>query len=169
TLEGLAVGECRLASGHRISPETARRLSCDAVLQKLLVDDGVPLAMGRATRTFTADQFRAMVARDAHCRGPGCRAEADNCEAHHLDQWRRDDGPTDLDNGILVCRGHCHRMLHEGGWIVRGDPNGELAFYDRDARHLGTTTPAPGTEPTLTRPGRVRQRMHKRIRRRVHA
>ena len=70
TLTGDAVGECRLASGSRISPETARRVMCDAQVQEVRTDGGVVLDMGRATRTFTPDQFRAMVVRDAHASRP---------------------------------------------------------------------------------------------------
>lgn len=170
TLTGDAVGECRLASGYRISPATARRVSCDAYAQPVLTDaGGVVLAMGRATRTFTPDQFRAMVVRDAHCRGPGCEVDPAHCDAHHLDEWERDDGPTDVDNGALFCRGHCHRMLHEGGWIVTGDADGGLDFFDRDGRHLGSSTPHPRAESILTRSGRARAALDDRIRKRAQA
>jgi hypothetical protein len=37
TLTGDAVGECRLASGYRISPETARRVLCDAQVQEVRI------------------------------------------------------------------------------------------------------------------------------------
>jgi hypothetical protein len=131
--------------------------------------DGVVLAMGRATRTFTPDQFRAMVVRDAHCRGPGCAVDPAHCEAHHLDEWERDDGPTDLANGALMCRGNCHRMLHEGGWTVTGNPDGQLDFYDRAGQHLGSSTPHPRTEPILTRRGRSRATLEHRIHKRTHA
>jgi hypothetical protein len=168
TLEGNTVGECRLASGARISPETARRLRCDANVQRVSLDaDAVPLALGRATRTFTPDQFRYFVVRDAHCRGPGCQVAAAHCEAHHLDEWHRDDGPTDVDNGALFCRGHCHRMLHEGGWSVRGDPNGTLDFYDRNGTHLGSSTPAARPEAIVLARARKRQRVDRHIRNRV--
>jgi hypothetical protein len=170
TLTGDAVGECRLASGYRISPETARRVMCDAQVQAVQIDeDGVVLAMGRATRTFTPDQFRAMVVRDAHCRGPGCEVDPGHCEAHHLDEWERDQGPTDLENGALLCRGNCHRMLHEGGWTVTGSGDGKLDFYDRDGRHLGSSTPHPRAEPILTRRGRSRAALDNGIRKRVQA
>jgi hypothetical protein len=169
TLTGHAVGECRLASGYRISPETARRVLCDSFAQDVNTDGGVVLAMGRATRTFTPDQFRAMVVRDAHCRGPGCRVDPGHCEAHHLDEWIRDDGPTDLGNGALLCRGNCHRMVHEGGWVITGDPNGQLDFYDRDGRHLGSSTPHEPPAPILTRPGRLRVALDDCIRKRAHA
>ena len=26
-----------------------------------------------------------------------------------------------MSNGFLVCRGHCHRLLHERRWTVTGD------------------------------------------------
>lgn len=171
TVAGDTVGECRLASGYRISPATARRVLCDASVQDVQTDSGgVVLAMGRATQTFTPDQYRAMVVRDAHCRGPGgCKVDPAHCESHHLDEWHRDDGPTDLDNGALFCRGHCHRMLHEGGWTVTGDANGKLDFFDRDGRHLGSSTPHERPEPIFTRRGRSRAELHDRIRKRAHA
>lgn len=170
TLAGDAVGECRLASGYRLSPETARRVLCNSSVQDVHTDGGgVVLAMGRATRTFTPDQFRAMVVRDAHCRGPGCDVDPAHCEAHHLDEWERDDGPTDLDNGALFCRGHCHRLLHEGGWIVTGNPDGQLDFRDREGRHLGSSTPHQPAEPILTRRGRSRAALNKRIHKRIDA
>lgn len=157
TIAGDTVGECRLASGYRIAPETARRFLCDAKVQEVHTLDGVPLAMGRAARTFTPDQFRAMVVRDAHCRGPGdCTVGPEHCEAHHLDEWERDDGPTNLDNGGLFCRGHCHRMLHEGGWTVVGNPNSELKFYDRTGAFVGSSMPHQPAKPVPTRRRRNR-------------
>lgn len=158
TIAGDTVGECRLASGARISPETARRLLCDATVQSLHTENGVPLAMGRMARTFTPNQFRALVARDAHCRGPGeCTIGPEHCEAHHLDEWDRDDGDTDLDNGALFCRTHCHRMLHEGGWTVEGDPNGELRFYDRSGAYVGSSFPKAPAKPIKTKRRRNRR------------
>ena len=72
TLAGEAVGLCETISGYRLSPDTARRLACDAIIQRVVLDtDGVPLDMGRATRTFTPDQYRAIMLRDGGCRMPG--------------------------------------------------------------------------------------------------
>ena len=154
-------GSHRRRRGACCATRTCRKSHTDA--------DGVVLAMGRATRTFTPDQYRAMVVRDAQCRGPGCRVDAAHCEAHHLDEWQRDDGPTDLDNGALFCRGHCHRMLHEGGWKISGSPNGELEFHDRTGRHLGTSTPHRPSKPILTRRGRARAKLDHRTRTRARA
>jgi hypothetical protein len=38
-------------------------------------------------------------------------------EAHHIDWWKRDDGPTDLDNGVLLCP-PCHTRIHQDGWRI---------------------------------------------------
>jgi Domain of unknown function (DUF222) len=155
TLAGEAVGTCETISGYRISPETARRLACDAIVQRIVIDaEGVPLDMGRAERTFTADQYRAIMIRDGGCRFPGCDARPEQCEAHHALVFWEDGGLTDLANGLAVCRGRGHhRMIHEGGWSVEGDPNGELTFLDPDGNGHGTTRPRNLPPPLPTRLG----------------
>lgn len=141
TILDTIVGESKPASGARISPDTAKRLACDAFAQHVLLDtDMVPLAMGRAVRTFTPDQYRAMVIRDGGCRGPGCNAPPARCQGHHLHEWVADHGNTDLDAGALFCWA-CHPDLHEGGMTIKGDPNSALHFYDHNGNHLGTTHP----------------------------
>jgi hypothetical protein len=167
TLRGDQVGECRLADGTRISPDTARRIVCDADIQTLVLDDaGVPLALGRSTRNFTPDQFRALVARDGGCRC--CGASPDRCDAHHVNEWNHQ-GPTDIDNGMLLCRFGCHRGMHEGRWKVVGNPNGRLEFSDRDGNHIATTEPRPRVVPILTRQGRQRAHLEALTRRRLDA
>jgi Domain of unknown function (DUF222) len=120
-----------------------RRIACDAIVQRIIVNsDGVPLDMGRATRTFTPDQYRAIMLRDGGCRFPGCDAGPDQCEVHHaLTHWE-EGGETDLANGLAACkgRGH-HRLIHEGGWTLTGDPNGEVSFFDPEGKGYGTTRP----------------------------
>ena len=140
TMLGDALGDSTLASGARIDPATASRIACDAFVQHVLVgDDGVPLTMGRATRTFTPDQFRAMVVRDGGCRGVGCNAPPSRCQGHHVRPWKPD-GRTDLGNGALFCIA-CHLDLHEHGIQVRGVPSRELRFYDKHGTAIGSTRP----------------------------
>lgn len=50
-------------------------------------------------------------------RPPSC------CEAHHVRHWERDNGPTNLDNGILLCRRH-HLLLHDNHWGIVNIDNG---------------------------------------------
>ena len=164
TLAGEAVGRCETISGYQLHPESARRLACDAFIQRIVLDsDGVPLDMGRATRTFTPDQYRAIMVRDGGCRMPGCDAGPEDCEAHHATTHWEDGGLTDLAVGLAVCRGSGHhRLIHEGGWTITGDPNGEVTFHDPDGNPRGTTRPRNPPKPILTRAGRDVTRAQKR-------
>ena len=104
-------------AGHVLAPATAQRLLCDARVQVSLDDGaGVPLTLGRATRTPSAALVRALRRRDRSCRFPGCdrRRYAD---AHHVTWWSRG-GRTDLANLVLLCGFH-HRLVHEEGWRLR--------------------------------------------------
>ncbi len=155
TLAGEAVGRCETLSGYRISPETVRRLACDAIMQRIVVNAaGVSLEMGRAERTFTPDQYRAIMVRDGGCRFPGCDQGPERCEAHHAMVHWEDGGLTDVANGLGVCRGRGHhRLIHEGGWTIEGDPNGEVAFFDPDGNPQGSTRPRKQPPPLPTRLG----------------
>jgi Domain of unknown function (DUF222) len=152
TLSGEAVGRCETISGYRISPDTARRLACDSIVQRILVNAaGVSLEMGRAERTFTPDQYRAIMTRDGGCRFPGCTAKPAECEAHHAMIHWEDGGPTDISNGLGICKGAGHhRMIHEGGWTIEGDPNGEVTFYDLDGNPQGSSRPRNQPPPIPT-------------------
>jgi hypothetical protein len=101
-----------------VAPESVRRLCCDGVARRVLVDaTGEVLDLGRRTRTVTDAQRRAVVARDRHCRFAGCRRPARSCQVHHLVFWEHG-GRSDLENLCLVCWFH-HRLVHEGGWRLR--------------------------------------------------
>jgi len=90
---------------------TVARFVCDGALQFLVSDeDGVPLRLGHRMRSFTQHQRRVLIARDGHCRAPGCTMPAGYCEAHHLLPWSVG-GPTDVDNAVLLCSFH-HHLAH---------------------------------------------------------
>lgn len=123
TLEDLAeadgsghVGCCEVEGGSALPAESARRLACDASVVRLLEDAaGVPLDVGRRTRTIPPGLRRALAARDRGCRFPGCAATA-RVEGHHVKHWA-DGGSTALPNLVTLCRHH-HRVVHEGGFTV---------------------------------------------------
>ena len=79
--------------------------------------DGQPLNLGREERIFSPAQRIALAARDGGCRWGDCDRPPSRTEAHHLDEWVRDHGATDIRVGILLCPPH-HRLLHAQGWQI---------------------------------------------------
>ncbi len=106
---------CHLADGPTLSPETVRRLGCDAGVVRIVERDGRPLTVGRRTRTIPPALRRALRSRDAGCRFPGCTHER-FLHAHHIRHWAKG-GPTTLENLVQLCSYH-HRLVHEGGFRV---------------------------------------------------
>jgi hypothetical protein len=100
-----------------IHPQDVERLLCDSSISRIVTGpDSLPLNLGRARRTPSAAQRRALVARDQGCRFPGCDRPAGWCQAHHVRPWHPC-GPTDQNNLILFCDHH-HAVVHRPGWIV---------------------------------------------------
>jgi 5-methylcytosine-specific restriction protein A len=100
-----------------VTPETARRLACDAKVSRIITDGGSqPLDVGRSSKVIPPALRRAVIVRDGGCRFPGCGRPPSWCDAHHILHWA-DGGRTALDNLLLLCRPH-HRAVH-GGFRVR--------------------------------------------------
>jgi hypothetical protein len=110
------------ADGTRATKLFAKLLLCSGFIRRIILDPttGKVLDVGRAQRRFTQRQWRALVIRDGGCVFPGCDRPPKWCDAHHLDFWDQHDGPTDLDNGCLLCRRH-HTLIHHGGWKLQRD------------------------------------------------
>lgn len=97
-------------------------LCARGTVEILFKDDGT-LDVGREQRLFTSRQRTALGVRDGGCRFPGCERPPSWSEAHHIDQWARDHGRTDTENGILLCRCH-HMLMHNAGWQIIRDTSG---------------------------------------------
>lgn len=150
-LQGVAHPERTLTIEHTgsiVPIETIERLLCEAKLQHAVVSSCVhTLALGRSERLFTRAQRRALAVRDTGCRVPGCGMPVGWCEAHHIVPWQLG-GPTDVDNGILVCSYH-HHEIHAGRLRVEraGTERGswrivaELRPADPSARSRRATAP----------------------------
>lgn len=103
---------------------------CDSGIVPVRVDGcGNPLDVGREQRLFTPTQRIGLALRDGGCRWTGCDRPASYCEAHHIDEWHRDGGRTDIDRGVLLCRFH-HMELHHGGWCVTRDGKDDFQLHD---------------------------------------
>lgn len=115
-----------------VDPRKIRRTACDAdLIPAVLGGDGEVLDLGRARRLFTRAQRKAITARDGGCAAPGCGIPAAWCEVHHIDHWEHG-GPTDVDNGVLLCSHH-HHAVHAGWWRIEVD--GGVPWFI-PARHL---------------------------------
>jgi hypothetical protein len=148
-------GAGALEDGPALAPETAERLACDASIVEMVERDGVPLSVGRKTRTIPPAMRRALQARDRRCCFPGC----DNrrfLHAHHIRHWAHG-GETKLDNLVLLCSRH-HRFVHEGGYSIRDCGSGKLEFGDPWGAPIPQVPrPPPGNAGRLVDVNRFRQ------------
>jgi len=162
-------------TGAAVPASVARRWACHATITPLVsrllarrrgvsgpphvaVDPAwLPIAVGRAQRTATAAQLKALTARDGGCIHPSCSRTAAYCDAHHVVHWA-DGGPTDASNLVLLCRHH-HRTLHHGQWAIHPDPGTPGLFWttDRDGLHQAQTSTdrSPPPRPPARHPARA--------------
>jgi hypothetical protein len=101
-----------------VGTQTTREIVCDGGIRLQLTGDrGEILYEGVRERYFTPAQRRAIAIRDGGCLGPNCTAPPTWCHAHHVVEWEHG-GPTDVDNGVLLCSFH-HHQLHSGAFHLR--------------------------------------------------
>ena len=138
-----APGQSVLEGGTHVSAETSRRLACDASRVVMQHDpDGRVVEVAAKTRTIPPALRRALQHRDCGCRFPGCSVSFG--QGHHIRHWAQG-GPTTLSNLTMLCRRH-HRAVHEEGYQVERQPDGELRFRRPDGRLL-PDVPLPPTVP----------------------
>lgn len=107
---------------------------CDSGAVECTLDTaGNPLDLGREARLYSPKQRVALAIRDGGCRWKGCDRPASYCESHHIDEWDRDSGRTDIDRGILLCRWH-HMELHHGGWNITRAGRGDFILHPPPGR-----------------------------------
>jgi len=132
-----------VVEGARVSAETSQRLACDASRVVMRHDaDGNITEVGARTRTIPPAIRRALHHRDQGCRFPGCGSRFG--QGHHIRHWAHG-GPTTLSNLITLCRRH-HRAVHEEGFQLTREPNGELTFRTPQGWRL-PTVPPPAPAP----------------------
>jgi hypothetical protein len=117
-LEALSQESARAlwADNHQpLTPETAQRLACDAIIHGVVLDQRlVPVAYTHGKGQITSSLRAQLVLRDGGCAFPGCGVPPRACDAHHA-TWRSEGGHHRLDNCLLLCHHH-HRLQHEGRW-----------------------------------------------------
>jgi len=124
--------------GQRLAPDTVRRIACDGSLLQITEDiAGNPLDIGRKTRAVPPAMRRALQARDAGCRFPGC-SHRRFVDAHHIEHWAdggrirftRPDGRVIDDHPrlpggtieALRCGNHqADQAIDASSWVIPGD------------------------------------------------
>ena len=136
----------RLADGSPIPIGELRLLARDADILPSIFDAKTQnMWLGRQRRTASEAQRVALMARDEGC--VCCKANPLWCKAHHIIWWSKD-GPTDLDNLLLVCD-DCHKKIHLHGWTVHQHPK-TRKYYLKPP----TPTKATGHSRGATQPAR---------------
>jgi hypothetical protein len=135
-------GICELDDGPALAPETVRRISCDASIVEA-TDSAVDRAWRKAAAIPAATR-RAVRRRDRGCRFPGCGRRAFT-QIHHL-RHRAHHGDNALTNLVELCWFH-HRLVHEGGWNLRFDTDGEISAIRPNGNVLPRPRPPSPTDP----------------------
>jgi uncharacterized protein DUF222 len=119
-----------LQNGMPISNKTVQRLACDATLHRVMKADSVVVDVGRATRSVSPTQWRALKARHRTCAAPGCDRPINMTSPHHIEFWAHG-GATNVRNLLPLCYHH-HRLVHEGGWqVIRAGESVRFISPDR--------------------------------------
>jgi len=100
-----------------VSIETVERHMCSEGHLPILFEGGQVVNLGRDARLFTRYQKMGIAMRDGGCLVPGCDRPPSWTEVHHINEWVRDKGKTDIADGVLLCKHH-HLMVHNNGWRV---------------------------------------------------
>ena len=120
-------GDGLTAEGQVLDAVAISALTCDSVVQRVVMAGSRVLDLGREVRTARHWQRRAVIARDRHCRAPGCRTGPRFCDVHHVDHWI-DGGHTDVGRMVLLCGTH-HREFHKDGYRMELDDDAVFTVH----------------------------------------
>ncbi|MDQ1608645.1 MAG: hypothetical protein QOE16_1377 [Microbacteriaceae bacterium] len=146
-----------------ISIASLERHLCDTgILPVAFDDDGQCVNVGREQRLFTRRQREGLATRDGGCLWPACDRPPSWTEAHHINQWHRDTGHTNLADGVLLCRHH-HMLLPRqplGNQPNRSqilahpttDPRPDTKTQTATEQKRGTSRPAHSGRPDAPKP-----------------
>jgi hypothetical protein len=130
---GPAAGE--MGFGATISAARARWLACDGNVSRVIMGpDGHVLDFGRSKRIVPPQLRKATEIRDRHCVFAGCAAPTHWCDVHHVAEWVRDEGETNLENSALLCERH-HTQVHHGFRVER-QPDGRWRTWRPDGTEI---------------------------------
>jgi hypothetical protein len=138
------------ATGHFLPDAIRRYLTCDGLVSPVLVENGIPISVGRSQHIVPDRTRRVVIHRDGGCGVPGCGASK-FLEVHHIIHWEHG-GVTESWNLIALCPHH-HRMLHQGRLGISGNADipGGVVFTDGNGKQIlasGARPKPPGAPPS---------------------
>jgi hypothetical protein len=123
-------------------PETARQLAGQAgEWDRLFIDPVTRTPVEIDTYRPTASMRKLLMARDQHCRFPGCRRAAIRCELDHTIDYALG-GHTHIFNLAHLCQRH-HSMKQFTKWEVRQIGGGVLEWTSPLGRTHREDVPTP--------------------------
>ena len=144
--------EASWIDGTTVNEGLQHLFTCDGWIHPVIVDDAVPVGVGRAQRTIPERTRRLVHHCDRGvCQVPWCNRSR-GLEVHHIVHWRHG-GPTETWNLILLCR-HCHRDLHLAEFSIVGnaDHPDSLQFLGPTGFPIDRPRPDPDPAPNWKRP-----------------
>ncbi|MCR2815046.1 HNH endonuclease signature motif containing protein [Microbacterium jiangjiandongii] len=134
TLTGEGIEPAELVGYGPIDPATARRLAATAeVWERLFASPTTGAVLQVDTYRPSVQMRRLLDARDEHCRFPGCRRPARQCDGDHTIDAARG-GPTRVTNLANLCPGRHHPVKHKTAWSVVQKPDGILEWTSPTGR-----------------------------------
>ena len=116
-----------------VPAHVAARILCDGGIRAAITRDrGEVLFLGRKERLFSSAQRTALSTTYPTCAVRDCDIPAVWCESHHVQSWANG-GPTDLDNGVMLCNYH-HHQVHSGHLTITRDSSRKRWRVRRKAR-----------------------------------
>jgi hypothetical protein len=167
-IAGSDTSPVRQVGGGLLAPTLLAEMFCGAEFVGQVVDDsGQVLSQGRSKRYFTDEQLLALIARDGGC--VDCGAHYSMCDAHHIIPWESPArGPTDIDNGVLVC-GDCHHRVHEHDLVLIRDPtSGTWSTRPARPHEIAPKRTAPDTTRTTAQRNSTSDKRSERGRAKLH-
>jgi hypothetical protein len=147
------VGDGRLDNGDRVTPETVRRMACDAGIVPIVFDGpGQPPDLGRWRRLVDGSIRRALVARDRGCvfqavpgiRGGRTPTTSGTGAAAARPRWT---------TSFSCARSTTASFTSPTNWTVFLDRGRPTHLHPAQARRPGPETPTQQVPPTVRSPG----------------
>ena len=145
---------CEIPGTGPIPRSELERLACQSDLFGVLFDGkGLPLWHGRKTRRVSPQQWRTLIARDRGC--VLCGASSSYCHAHHIVPWTAPaEGPTDIDNLVLVCNRH-HHHIHQHNLTLTRAPDGSWTTHTPNRQRSARPTRGPASRAPASSNGHI--------------